>query len=558
MDPGSDPQAWNVVIGAQSSKVGVAIANVLNGPTYQKDENWADVIHRAHASGKRVLGYVDTGCLGQTGLLTRLGSAAATDWIAQIEQDVNLWYRFYGGDLGGIFYDQGFNECGTDNIFANCYSLLNEYVKRHHGGSMTVLNPGTPVPRCYENAADVLVTYEGDVRGYFGVNPASELNFEDSRWVPSDPDKFWHIVYDVSAHQVADVIAESQTRHAGYVYVTDGRLPNPYDTIPTYWQDVQANVPGGAVAPAPAAALPTGRPKPSVPSNLTVVRSDYTSATLRWTAAANAANYVVYLDGRMVAKLPATLATQVTIGGLVPGGQDYHFHLAAQGRSGQISTPSNAADVLTASLPDGQTITGTASHVTHKLVTYSAEFLTPYAFRRVFIPDSSLIPARACWHSTAGVRARYLIENSTLLVYAGDDTGTQWQWTPIAYTPPTITGYTYSWTVRAGQVNGASADVQMNADGIGPATYVRAGHPDHRNGISPGAAFAAVAVAVGSIATIETGGAATPEAGLFVGEIGLAASLDPTPRSGHDEDGRTASPLAATGDGGAPDHEQAV
>ena len=92
---------------------------------------------------------------------------------------------------------------------------------------MTVVNPGTPVPRCYEHTADVLVTYEGDCSGYFGVNPASGLNFEDPRWVPSDPDKFWHIVYDVSDDRVADVIAKSQTRHAGYLYVTDRQVAEP-------------------------------------------------------------------------------------------------------------------------------------------------------------------------------------------------------------------------------------------------------------------------------------------------------------------------------------------
>jgi hypothetical protein len=527
MDPGANPQDWDVLIDAQTCKVGVAIANVLNGPTYQHEQQWADVIHRARASGKRVLGYVDTGCLGQSGLLTRLGSAALADWIAQVEQDVNLWYRLYGEDLCGIFFDQGLNECGTANIFVNCYSLLNQYVKRHHGGSMTVLNPGTPVPRCYEDTADVLVTYEGDYEGYFGVNPASELNFSDPGWVPGDPDKFWHIVYDVSEHQVADVIAESQTRHAGYVYVTDGTLPNPYDTVPTYWRGEQAYVAGGAITPAPAAALPTGHPAPGAPADLTVLCSDYTSTTLRWTAAANAASYVVYLDGRMVAKLPATLGTQVAIGGLVPGGRDYVFHVAAQGASGQLSTPSGGAAALTAALPDGQTIIGTATHLTGIEVTYAAKFLIPYAFRRVFIPDNNTVPARACWHSTGGVCARYLIENSTLLVYAGDNSGTQWQWTPLAHTPPAITEYTYSWTVRAGQVDGASTDVQMNADGIGPATYVRAGEPDHRNGISPGAALTAVAVAVGSIATIETGGAAAPEAAMPGGEFGLPEIIGP-------------------------------
>jgi hypothetical protein len=390
MDPGANPQDWNALIDAQTSKVGVVIANVLNGPTYQQDQQWVEVIHRAHASGKRVLGYVDTGCLGQTGLLTRLGSATPADWIAQIEQDVNLWYSFYGDDLGGIFFDQGFDGSGS----VNWYSFLNQYVKRHHSGSMTALNLGTSVPRSFEHTADVLVTYEGDYSGYVGLNPTSGHNFEDPRWVPSDPDKFWHIVYDVREHQVADVIAKSQTRHAGHVYVTDGVLPNPYDTIPTYWPGVQANVAGGAITPAPATALPADEPTPGTPSNLTVLSSDYTSATLRWTAAANAASYLVYLDGRMVAELPAALATSVTIAGLVPGEGHYEFHVAAQGRSGQISTPSDTADALTWSLPDGQTIVNTATHVTRSHVTYSAEFLIPYAFRRVFIPENGQLQVR--------------------------------------------------------------------------------------------------------------------------------------------------------------------
>ena len=365
--PGADPQDWNALIDASSSKVGVVIANVLNGPTYQKDQQWADVIHRAHDSGKKVLGYVDTGYLGQSnygpgyGLPTRLGSTEPADWIAQIEQDVNLWYSFYGTDIDGIFFDEGYNLCGagTGNEVADWYSFLNQYVKRPHGGSMTVLNPGAMVPQCYENTADVLVTFEGSYSSYYGENPNTALNFADPGWVPSDPDKFWHIIYDVSAAQVADVIFASQARHAGYVYVTDDVLANPYDTIPnsTYWHSEQDNVDGGTITPAPAAALPTGAATPGKPTNVTLSDADYTSAKVQWTAASNATNYFVYVNGLMVAKLPATFGTQVTIGGLVPGGRQYVFYVTAQNGSGLLSTPSSSATTVTGSLPDGQTVT---------------------------------------------------------------------------------------------------------------------------------------------------------------------------------------------------------
>jgi hypothetical protein len=37
------------------------------------------------------------------------------------------------------------------------------------------------------------------------------------------------------------VMALSKSRNAGYVYVTDDLLPNPYDTLPPapYWADEQ-------------------------------------------------------------------------------------------------------------------------------------------------------------------------------------------------------------------------------------------------------------------------------------------------------------------------------
>ncbi len=117
-----------------------------------------------------------------------------------------------------------------------------------------------------------------------------------------------------------------------------------------------------------------------------------------------------------------------------------------------------------------------------------------------------------------------MIENTTLLQYSGDSSGTQWDWTPIAYTPPTITGYNYSWTVQSSQVNGASDDVQFNADGYGPQTYVTATSPDHRNGVSPWLIMAGV-VAAAIVVAVMTGGAAIPaEAGVLAAETSLDAT----------------------------------
>jgi hypothetical protein len=45
-----------------------------------------------------------------------LGSGALADWAAQILEDVDMWYHLYGNNIGGIFFDEGWPECGANNI----------------------------------------------------------------------------------------------------------------------------------------------------------------------------------------------------------------------------------------------------------------------------------------------------------------------------------------------------------------------------------------------------------------------------------------------------------
>lgn len=78
-----------------ADKVSVLVANVLNGPDSKVNDAWATVINAAHGQGKTVIGYVRTGYLGvsKQKFKTMLGSTDLADWIAQIEADVETWYR---------------------------------------------------------------------------------------------------------------------------------------------------------------------------------------------------------------------------------------------------------------------------------------------------------------------------------------------------------------------------------------------------------------------------------------------------------------------------------
>ena len=277
INPLLDPNAWAQLATSSPAAMGFAVANVINGPDYTPFDEWSQVIRSVSASGVKVVGYVDTGYLGTTGQRTRLGSTDPVDWMSQIQHDVDTWYRFYGPSLSGIFFDQTQNACGPtqgSNAWADLYQRLSDNVERLYPGSVTVLNPGIAVPRCYETAGDVIVTFEGSYASYVG-DPSAANPYTPLSWTPVDPMKIWHIVYDApDVATMTNTIALSEARGAGYIYVTDDVLANPYDTLPRldYWAAELATV----------LSLPGIRKLPDAPAALDTVEVWATSVALDW------------------------------------------------------------------------------------------------------------------------------------------------------------------------------------------------------------------------------------------------------------------------------------
>jgi hypothetical protein len=478
--PNGDPDAWNRLIGSPSNKAGVIVANVANGPDFVAKGMWSDVMSRAHNSGKRVLGYVDTGYMGLTGQTTRLGSSRSADWIVQIEQDINRWYALYPGLVDGIFFDQGHNLCGDGNYIARLYQFVNQFEKRYHPTAMTVLNPGAVVPQCYEWTADVLLTYESSFEGYMQrAEQPGDLNYHSPDWTPQGDHKIWHIIYGVPEDQIASVIATSRSRNAGYVFVTDDVMVNPYDTLPhgSYWSNELNDVNGvGGYISGPAPRDPNFGPA-ATPSNLRVDRTDYTSTRISWDYAPGADRYRVYVDGQHIAEVPDD-TTSVTIGGLAPNGHSYNISVSAISPNGYSSPPSNNARATTTAMPQDQTVANPHASIGSGTATFSADFLSPYSFHRVFIGSST--PNLTCWKTPLfGRCAVWVIEGHYLLRYTGDATGTQWAWQMVNdHINPSVSGYTYRWDVPISDLGEGTDDITVSGDGYGPLTYVRTDTPD--------------------------------------------------------------------------------
>ncbi|KAL4820012.1 Spherulation-specific family 4-domain-containing protein [Aspergillus spinulosporus] len=477
--PLADPAAWNRIIGYPSDTVSVLIANVLNGPDTTVNEAWADVINRASASGKRIIGYVRTGYLGQSQqrFETRLGSTEITDWVAQIEADVDLWYALYHGKIGGIFFDEVLNICGSNNQYADLYRFLSDNTKRKYPDAFTVLNPGTTIPQCFENSADTLMTFEQSYDIYMNSyvpNPG---------WTPTDPQKLWHIIYGVPQAEAARVAGLALERGAGFIHITDDTLPNPYDTLPNeaYMSALMNAVQGGR----PAVASPSlfgNEGRTALPLNaLTVTDVDYSSVRLKW----NIPNrnwpyaYAVFRDGREVARLPGTI-DHVTIGNINPGSR-ISFIVRAIGQNGIMTGNSPSVSAQTDSLPGNQAVTNIKATTLATSTKISADFLVPYALMHIYLTDTDTHCVLPAWpinfNTDHFVCAHYMVKNQVLYRYSGAEPAEggvnyPWTWTAVGAAPATRTGYTWTWTLPVGTDTTNSSYFVIQAQGYAPMTNV--------------------------------------------------------------------------------------
>ncbi|KAE8332768.1 fibronectin type III domain protein [Aspergillus sergii] len=445
INPLADPAAWDRLIKYPLEKMPILVANVVNGPDSAVDKTWTDVIDRASASGKIVLGYVRTGYLGVSDqkFTTRLGSGNLADWTAQIEEDVDMWYTLYGRRIGGIFFDEGWPECGDNNEYVDLYKYINDYTKRTHPGAYTVLNPGSPMASCFEDTMDTLLTFE--------------LSYE------------------------AEVTKLAKERGAGFLQLTDDTLPNPYDTLPgdSYIQSMMDSIDGGSPLNTDASSWTSGSAAAAV-SGLSVLDSDYTSARLSWDAALNALGYYVYSGDSVIASVPSSMTT-ITIGGLQPGAK-HVFHVSAVGGGGNIGTASMTVAVMTESLPNGKTIANYHSSPAADSTTITADILVPYAFIRLYIWDSvgCEFDTNPGWSVNFKIDeyvcTHYMVEGTTLYKYSGTlpegSTAPPWAWSVVGPITLDTKDYTYTWTLPLGTSTIDTSKFVIQAQGYNPLTNV--------------------------------------------------------------------------------------
>lgn len=192
-----------------------AVMNPSTGPGASANPDYAQAIAGCHASGQHVIGYVHTS----------YGRRAS----ATVRAEIDAYYAFYPG-IDGIFLD----EMSNDPVTRAYYRSLYQYVRGKPLPHEVVGNPGAAAPTAWQLStpvADAVLIFEGTASDYARWSPPG--------WVRNQvASRIANAIYDTPDESaMRQVCATSKTRNAGYAYVTDDVLPNPWDTLPagTYW-----------------------------------------------------------------------------------------------------------------------------------------------------------------------------------------------------------------------------------------------------------------------------------------------------------------------------------
>jgi len=195
----------------------VAIVNPASGPGGSKDSNYVSGIAELKNAGVIVIGYVSTAYTARS--------------LSAVKGDIDKWDSWY--DVDGIFFDEQTNWAGKESY----YTDAGDYAESK-GLGFTVGNPGANSIPSYLSTVDVVLIYESP--------DLPNLDNYDS-WMSSDNDQLGMIPFGVSS--IPEGWIADATAMIGWVYVTSDNLPNPWDSLPSYFGDMATLLDNGSTVP---------------------------------------------------------------------------------------------------------------------------------------------------------------------------------------------------------------------------------------------------------------------------------------------------------------------
>ena len=204
-------QVWDDLVKEKNSHPSVPVVAIINpdsGPG-ERDPNYATGIKKLQSAGIIVLGYVYT---------HKVDSSTIKNYV----NDYKNWYG-----INGIFFDGMSNVSGNEKFYAD----ISNYTKSQ-GLNYTVGNPGTDTLPSYIGTVDNMVLYD---------NPGLPLVSSLGGWHTNFTRNNFSIV-SYGVNDLNKTYVENIAKHVQYMYVTNSTLPNPFSTLPKYFDGLMGMI----------------------------------------------------------------------------------------------------------------------------------------------------------------------------------------------------------------------------------------------------------------------------------------------------------------------------
>ena len=209
------PHVWDAIIDAKNAYPEVpmiVIVNPHNGPGDYKDQQYLLQIQRLQSAGILVLGYVHTS----------YGSRS----VAEVKSEIDKYGSWYNVD--GIAFDEMSNKPGHESY----YKSLSDYAK-YEGLNFTLGNPGTETLESYIGTVDNIIIHEN--------RSLPSIQYLDGSWY-SKYDKRNFSILSTGINELNTTYVGAATNYVGYMYITNDEVPNPWDSLTPYFNELVASV----------------------------------------------------------------------------------------------------------------------------------------------------------------------------------------------------------------------------------------------------------------------------------------------------------------------------
>jgi len=200
-----------------------AIMNPDNGPGTDPIEDYVQATTAFKNVGGWLLGYVFS-CFGGEACTDPGETRTADDVVNQA-----LLYDNWYGPLRGVFIDQVSSNLNDFDFYQN----IVQQIKNEKPDWIIVANPGVPVDQKFLDIFDIIVVADNNL-----TTPAPGVSWATS-FSPYRQANFWS---EVPLETMPAVVANARSQNVGYIYVTDGSSPDPFDTLSSYFAELLAQL----------------------------------------------------------------------------------------------------------------------------------------------------------------------------------------------------------------------------------------------------------------------------------------------------------------------------